>query len=698
MYRFSCFLCLRAGVGRHYFCGDFYFLHIIIYNTMNKHKMKETRVVPMGMVPLTNGEAAQCGQAEDALNVRECENALQVTGAPAAIGNIRSGERLLLVADGRYVTVTGNRVKIDGITVFTAVSAVVSAHAIGGLIVVVTEGGLVYLASSGAGWMVLNPEDAVPQLQFTANSATMRTDIEPYAFVETYTQWRAPLASADTTALARLLNAAWNALNADARADGRHTAPMLVRWAVRLKDGNYLWMSSPQRVGDVTLANADRIAASVITNSNGFIGIQSSTLQMIHYALEIDVLSGIADEWLPLVESIDVLVTQEATLLTTTRSLDYRCLTRTISPREYVLEMGLSRRSAAAIESQLASSPWQLIASAPASNHLTGNDFVAPLEPLTLTRAQCAAVGTMTTLSDIVCSTTAGGRLYCCTGQGDVVVSAPGNALVEQHRRSVLGAKPLAIAVVTWPLYSGGFGRYPVYVFTDDGIYAIPQSATGTLGEARLVDRTVIAADVKSVEAGNDIYFISRHRHLCRLRGAALTMVQRNADYTVLAWCNAHGELWLLPRSGEPLVMMPSGAMSRRSVEAVQLWSDPLHALAVSSDGTVWDLEQEVPIMQSVVWRSHPVALHALMANCVKRVVWHVSGDDVALTLKVVGQRGIMSGNQDVSVMEVAGAVDHPLATAPMLVPARTLRLESSGQAMTGTLILPVLLYSGSHR
>lgn len=665
---------------------------------MNKHKMKETTVVPRGIVPLVNGEAAIGGQAEAALNVRECENALQVTGDPAPAGHIGVAERLLLVTGGHYVTAIGSRVKIDGQTVFTAVSPVIDAHAIGGLIVVVTEGGLVYLASSGAGWAVMNPADAVPQLRFTANCSTTSADIEAYAFVEPYTQWHAPLATADTTALARLLSAAWNALNADARADGRHTTPMLVRWAVRLKDGNYLWMSEPQRVGDETLANADRIAATVMTNSNGFIGVQASSLRLMHYALGIDVVTGIADEWLPLVESIDVLVTQEATLLTATRSLDYRCLTRTTSPREYVLEMGLSRRSASAIATQLASSPWQLLASAPASSQMTGNDFVAPLEPLTLTRAQCAAVGSMTGLSDIVCSTTAGGRLYCCTGQGDVVVSAPGNALVERHRRSVLGAAPLSIAVVTRPLYSGGFGRYPVYVFTDDGIYAIPQSATGTLGEARLVDRTVIAADVKSVEAGRDIWFVSRHRHLCRLSGAALTVVQREGDYTALAWCNTHGELWLLPRTGDPLALMPSGAMSRRSVEAVQLWSDPLHAIAVTSDGTVLDLERELPVMQSVAWCSHPVALNALMARYVRRVVWHVSGADVALTLRVIGQRGILSGDQDVSVVEVAGAASHPLATAPMLVPARTLRLESTGQAITGTLFLPVLLYSGPHR
>ena len=659
--------------------------------------MKETLVVPRGMVPLINGEAASYGHAEDALNVRECEDSLQVTGIPTPIGNIGVGERLLQVVDGHYVTCLGSRVKIDGETVVTVNGTVINAHVIGGLIVVVTDGGLVYLASNGMEWTVMDPEAAIPQLRFVANCSTMRVDVEAYTFDEPYSQWRAPLSTADITALARLLNAAWNALNSDARAEGRHTAPMLVRWAVRLKDGTYLWMSAPQRVGDATLANADRIAAMVTTNNNGFTGIEASTMPMLHYALGIEVEAGIAAEWLPLVDRIDVFMTQEAQLLKSTRSLDYRCLTRTTSPREYVLEMGLSKRSAAAIDTQLASSQWSLVACAPASTHLTGNDFVAPLEALTLTNAQCAAIGKMTALDGVVCSTSSGGRLYCYTSQGDVVVSEPGNALVEGHRRAVLGAKPLALAVITRPLYSGGFGRYPVYVFTDDGIYAIPQTTAGTLGEARLVDRTVIAPDVKPVEAGRDIWFVSRHHHLCRLSGSALTVVKRQADYTALARCNAHGELWLLPRTGDPMVMMQSGAMSRRSVEAVQLWSNPLHALAVSSDGTVLDLEQEQSATLPVVWRSHPIALNPLMARYIKRVVWHVSSDEVALTLKVTGQRGIMSGNQNVSRIEVVGAASHPLATAPILVPARTLRLESTGQALSGTLFLPVLLYSASH-
>ena len=660
-----------------------------------KHKqMKETRVKPVGIVPLANAEAAQCGMADLAQNLREREDAMQVTGTPVPSGSIAVGDRLLLIDGDRFVTCHDRVVKIDDVPVVTVDDAIVGAHTVGNLIVVVTRGGFVYLSCQDGTWTVLDPAAAVPQLTLGARCATATADIPAYTFAEPYTQWQAPLADVDTSALRALLRTAWNGLADDASSVGHHVAPMLVRWAVRLNDDSYLWMSDPVRVGDETLANANRIAAIVNSSNSGFTGTQATVLPMVHYSLDIGVTSGIAAEWLPLVKSIDVFATTEARLLASGGSLDYRCYTRTTGPREYVLEMGLARRSADDIAAQLASSPWQLVATAPAAAVITGADFVTPLESLKLTSAQCAAVGALTSLTDVVCSTTAGGRLYCCTGSGDIVVSVPGNALVEACRRSVLGTVPLAMAVVTRPLYSGGFGRYPVYVFTDDGIYAVPQGATGRLGEARLVDRTVIAADVPPVEAGRDVWMVSRHGQLCRLSGSQLTVCLREGNYRALAWSDAFKELWLLPADGNPVVMMASGRMTVRTVAVTQLYSDPRHAVAVSDTGQVMDLEREQEAMMPVAWHSHPVALEPLMGRVVKRVVWHLSGGPVDLTLRVTGQRGIMAGDSDVSRMMVTGTVDQPLATPVMTVPCRTLRLLLDGEARTGTLLLPTLFYS----
>ena len=91
---------------------------------MKKHQFKETLVEPRAMVPRVNGEAARCGEAVLAQNVREQEQSLQVTGMPVTMGAITPGERLLLVAGGHIVTVGNTTVKIDGAPVVTIDGAI----------------------------------------------------------------------------------------------------------------------------------------------------------------------------------------------------------------------------------------------------------------------------------------------------------------------------------------------------------------------------------------------------------------------------------------------------------------------------------------------------------------------------------------------------------------------------------------------
>ena len=71
-----------------------------------------------------------------------------------------------------------------------------------------------------------------------------------------------------------------------------------------------------------------------------------------------------------------------------------------------------------------------------------------------------------------------------------------------------------------------------------------------------------------------------------------------------------------------------------------------------------------------------------------------MSGDEVSLSLRVVGQRGIMAQDIDMSITQVAGAVSQPLAAPMPAWRARTLRLSLTGEARTGTLLMKTLIYS----
>lgn len=137
-----------------------------------KHNLKETLIIPRASVPHVNGEAARRGEAQSALNVREQESSLQVAGKPTALGAISPGERLLLLIDGHRVTVGDSTVKIDGNPVVTVEGNVLAAHAVGELVVIVSDSGMTYLSAINSSWSVLNRDDAVPSLEFTSEMAT----------------------------------------------------------------------------------------------------------------------------------------------------------------------------------------------------------------------------------------------------------------------------------------------------------------------------------------------------------------------------------------------------------------------------------------------------------------------------------------------------------------------------------------------
>ena len=103
---------------------------------------------------------------------------------------------------------------------------------------------------------------------------------------------------------------------------------------------------------------------------------------------------------------------------------------------------------------------------------------------------------------------------------GTLVVSAVNNALVGQWQATVSGHSIMGLGAACRPIYSGGFGRYPIYLFTHDGIMALPQRTSGIYGEPRLISQEVLASGAKPVMAGDVVWFVSRHGVLCSLSGS----------------------------------------------------------------------------------------------------------------------------------------------------------------------------------
>lgn len=860
-----------------------------------KNTAKELRIVHRGVAQLHNGESAQVGVASTLLNMRERENALEVVGMPHQVDTLEPGDKVLLVDDDRTLVLRGSTVIWNGTEVLDASATVTAAHRVGPMLVVVTSEGNVMLKRTATSYVLIDPASALPQVHLAAvEHVTQSTTMPSFTFASPYVAWQAPLASDDVDALSKLVRNAMTTMQRSATSQGRFTGVILARYAVRLWDDSYLWMSQPVIVGHDMISSSYRSTATVTTSGNQFVGVDAFSLDMNSYRLGITMASGIASEWRDLVKAIDVLVSPQASLIDFHSGLDYRCVVTTSSgTRRYLLEVGPKPQSASAMMQTLVTGDWHVVAS---TSCLDGSSFAAVntamssqqaipgircdavtaqlLSPRQVSRQQCSMVmeslthkavaqvsmehngrlyqapcafqvenpwqvlpwlegnlssssstatvqvtlatsdGTITVTKSGACHTGAtalnpmiafpdvrathiaiavDNKVWECdlapidgtdmaayinpslhsntlsTGtlpasdsgsvatvsQGLMVVSAVGNPLVRQWSAEVSGCSIKAMGAACRPIYSGGFGRYPIYLFTNQGIMALPQSSNGVYGEPRLITQVVIAGNCSPVAGGDALWFVSQHGILCSITGSTIkrwlslvNMSLRNSsgssdssdssessesgesgDSTMrsplsplsplpsllqsplfplpsaqiqLSWNDREHELWI-SSDDTVTVLMPSGRTYRRDISAGNLYSDSANSMAVTTDGALLDLSQEDDGVLNVYYLSHPIEIDYIMRKAIKRITWNLFTPQgvnglFAFRLSLRGERGSSCHGFIISQVSATGTVAAPLSRPVINIPSRTMRLEVDATLPSQSLLLPTTINTSSPR
>lgn len=668
-------------------------------------------IVPRGATQPCVAECATAGEAAVAINVRECDGALRVTGQPRTVSQLTAGERLLLADDDRQLTLDGRLVKL-GTTVLTTLDGeLVGAHRVGDIVVLATTAGIQWLRRTSDSYVPVTLSGACPRITLTAMEGdTVSATMDALTFGAAYSQWPATLSTSDLSQLSTRLRQAWAQTGQAIDAASAYGGMMQVRCAVRLLDDTYLWLSDAVTLGNDTLADAQPIVTDTTLDSTAVTGIPATTLTRHRYRVGITVEQGIAAEWLQLVKAVDILATTCVSPVVINGTAQYRGIGIGGSVRRPRLEFGLPAVSEGAISSQLSQSGWHVIATtsdqAALSGHRWVSDAVAPSSQTVipgitsyvvtrcvedsdrLTAAAARAIEQNATALRPVASTTCNGRLYCIDADGILAVSRPGNPLVTARQQVITGATVRAIMPLSRAIYSNGFGRYPLALFTTEGIYALPQTTAGAVfGEARLLDRTVIATGCRPIEGNRNLYFASGRGHLCRLRGSEVDVIWRDVGLCELAWDDAHRELWVRQTDGTMWAIMPSDRVSLRTVGCMQLYGDTAHALAVTDTGRVLDLTDEADVdSQSFEWQSHPIVSPRPV-----EVVWQVMGDGT-VTLALTGERGISCHGFVLGRLRVSGTINAPLRQRLLSPPLRTLRLHATGIAASGTLLLPAIV------
>ena len=278
---------------------------------------------------------------------------------------------------------------------------------------------------------------------------------------------------------------------------------------------------------------------------------------------------------------------------------------------------------------------------------------------------------------------------------GSVAVSVQGNPFVTAGIHTVGGDRVEALAVASRPVYSSGFGRYPVYVFTRAGVYAMPQLTSGGYGEARLLHRSAMAAGACPAEAGDSVCYVDALGRLSRLRGSERRVMLSGVDgLSQLAYSQAFDELAVLSPQGQLRhIHLDSARAWQRSLSASSLYGGDGRAIAVTQGGELLDLNtEEAATAQPVYYRSMPIELLGGDPCRPIGVMWRIAATGARLRLGVSGERGASCHGFAVGGVSVSGTVGAPVVQRLVSPPVRTVRLVLNGTLPSASLVQPVTI------
>lgn len=275
---------------------------------------------------------------------------------------------------------------------------------------------------------------------------------------------------------------------------------------------------------------------------------------------------------------------------------------------------------------------------------------------------------------------------------GQVVEYEQGSPLAVARVHDVCGSTIRAIAAADY--HSNDNIGTPLYLFADDGTYAMPyRVATSQYSPAVVVSRLAIDRRVAPVAGGEAVYFATVRGDVCRVSRYTVAVVWHGTAALSggMAWNDAEGELWLLSGADEggATVLMRSGRTYSRSDAAYcRLFHlSSVDAYAATSDGRLLDIsrEQQAGVVD-VELLTYPIEL-ASVAAVPARVVWRAFADDASLSFALNGETGASCHGMTLCRLKVKGRIAAPLVAKLVSPPVRTVRLSVAGTVPAGTVM-----------
>ncbi len=744
-----------------------------------------------------NELSGPAGEAAAVTGLRAAADALSPVGLLNAEGVLPAGYTLMLLDNDVTMVARGRSVSVlnpDGSTSVVAElnAPPLKARKVGDYYVVATEQGCALFGRNDVGSLThLHQATLLPTLTFdTGERATLRAPIAAVTFDAPYPAWQALLPADERRATAAAAEA-WQRLRKRAARAGLFSAPVAVRYSLRLADGSAIYSSAPYIIGALHAPAGTADVSSALDRA------EAGTMSAEVFAVKAALTAGIAAVWQPVVSSIDVEIAHlgevyspdDATLRCINSGNSHRLesviaapsadavaailerarwhvaarITDTASPSQLTIYAEASRPEAATaplgispiftripdvierIGGQIALgggrnkvvNSWQpdfLDSEAVAANYYLavtlrrgGEErrivatFRASRSSLRLSPLLAVPFGNATSLEigmlragevfrfSCPLTTAACGcySYYAAPGLTPITlapssepylipvgqtvtddcrnalwISRDANPLAQAAEIAVADTRITGIAMAVKQLAANIFGRYPLYVFSDTGIYAVATDVNQP--SPRLIARLRVARQEQIAMLGETVLLVADSA-LYTLRNGRLAKLLPEWDATELHAVESKGEVWCQMAYGDTRVVALDGSYftSRETIAALA------EGAGVVGGGKITTFGETFPSPLAVSYLSHPFKV----AGAPRWLQWDSFGDGLSLTFTLRAAEGNELRGPVLNSVRVEGSLDRPLRI-PLRVPPiyHTFRLEISGYMCRGSLLRPVKL------
>lgn len=257
-----------------------------------------------------------------------------------------------------------------------------------------------------------------------------------------------------------------------------------------------------------------------------------------------------------------------------------------------------------------------------------------------------------------------------------------GNPFAMESLQQIGDGRINGIAFALRPVTTNIFGRFPLYIFTSKGIFAVSTEKSANI--PRCIDTKCVETQDMLVNTSYGVMFASNN-NLYVLDGAKCKSLAQNVEIECLRWNEKIEELWSIAENGDVKVFNTVGRYFARSGNLVKFINN---LIAVSPQREVFDFDIEENMPLSVNYLSQPFSCNKM----IKEISWNLFGTNMDLRLTLYGNNGSNCHGDTISRITVSGNLNAPLTIPLHSSYYRTLRIEITGTINHDTLLREVII------